>query len=123
MEHINCCDVEYRFGDYGPAYLMRGPRTGFGVFRLRPGDDMPNHYHAGLEESFFVIEGEATLWIDCKDRYTITEGDLYRAEPGELHYFVNESDAPFRGLFIKAPWDAEDTVQVPWVPGEPIPTI
>jgi mannose-6-phosphate isomerase-like protein (cupin superfamily) len=83
---------------------------------------MPNHFHANVEESFFVFEGEATLWMNCTEKFTIKVGDLYRDEPGEMHYFVNETDEPFEALFIKAPYDPTDTIQVPWTPGEPVPT-
>lgn len=121
MESAKIDDAPYRFGEYGPGYLMRGPRTDVGVVRLRPGDDAANHYHAQLEETFIVLEGEATMWIDCTERYTVRTGDVRRCDPGEMHYFVNETEADFRALFIKAPYDPDDGVQVPWTPGEPVP--
>lgn len=30
-------DREYRFGDSGPKYLMRGPRSNFAVVKFNPG--------------------------------------------------------------------------------------
>ncbi|MCK5751751.1 MAG: cupin domain-containing protein [Mycobacterium sp.] len=111
-------DIEYRFGDWGPGYLLRGPRTDVGACYLRPGDAFPNHYHCGLEETFFVVEGEATLWIDCKEKFDLQEGDIHRCDPYEMHYFVNESEKPFVALFVKAPFDPDDKVDVPWQPGE-----
>lgn len=121
METSKIDDAPYRFGEYGPGYLLRGPRTDFGVVRLRPGDDASNHYHAQIEETFVILEGSATLWINCTDSYTVSAGDVYRCEPGEMHYFVNETDADFRALFVKAPYDPADGVQVPWTPGDPVP--
>lgn len=121
MERSKIEDAEFRFGDWGPGYLMRGPRIDVGVVQLRAGDSFTNHYHAKIEECFIVLEGEATLWSDCKDKFTLRAGDVHRCDPGEMHYFVNESDSNFKAVFIKAPWDPEDVVQVPWVPGEPIP--
>jgi mannose-6-phosphate isomerase-like protein (cupin superfamily) len=121
METSKVDTAPYRFGEYGPGYLLRGPRTDFGVVRLRPGDDASNHYHAQIEETFVVLEGSATLWINCTESYTVGAGDVYRCEPGEMHYFVNETDADFRALFVKAPYDPADGVQVPWKPGDPVP--
>ena len=121
MEHACCADADYRFGDHGPAYLLRGPRTDIGVVLLRPGDDVVNHYHANVEESFLVIKGEGTLWVDCEVVHTIRPGDVYQSPPGEMHYFSNASDGDFQMYFIKAPYDPQDTVAMPWVPGEPVP--
>ena len=36
---------------------------------------------------------------------------------------MNNSDSDFRALFVKAPYDPEDGVQVPWVPGDPEPEL
>lgn len=116
-------DTEFRFGDFGPGYMLRGPRTDWGIVRLKPGDDAANHYHAAIEETFAGIEGEATLWVDGRRSYRIGVGDVYRMEPGEQHYFVNESDAVFRAIFVKAPYDPDDGVPVPWKPGDPPPDL
>jgi quercetin dioxygenase-like cupin family protein len=115
--------ARYRFGEYGPGYIIRGPRTDYGVVRLRPGDDAGNHYHAQIEETFVALEGECSLWVDGRTSYTITAGDVYQMEPGDQHYFVNNSDADFRALFVKAPYDPDDSVQVPWKPGEEAPPL
>lgn len=122
MRYSCCGQAEYRFGDFGPAYLLKGPRTDIGTVLLRPGDDVVNHFHANVEESFYVIEGAGALWIDCAERHPLRVGDVYQSPPGEMHYFVNDSDADLRFLFVKAPHDPDDTVPVPWVPGEPVPT-
>lgn len=113
----------FRFGEYGPGYVIRGPRTDFGVVLLRPGDDAGNHYHANSEETFIAMEGECTLWLDGREKHTIRAGDLYQLEPGDQHYFVNESKGNFRAVFVKAPYDPADSVQVPWIPGEPEPAL
>lgn len=120
VSHTN--EADYRFGEYGPGYLIRGPRTDFGVVRLRPGDDASNHYHSAIEETFVVLEGTSTVWVDCERNHELNVGDVVSLEPGEMHYFVNHSDAPFRALFVKAPFDPADGVQVAWRPGDPIPT-
>lgn len=121
MQHTHTGSAEYRFGTYGPGYVIRGPRTDIGVVQLMPGDEATNHYHAQLEETFVGLEGEATLWVDCVAKYTVRPGEVFQCEPGEMHYFVNESDSVFRALFIKAPYDPTDGVPRPWRPGDDIP--
>lgn len=115
-------NAQYRHGEWGPAYIVQGPTSDIGVLRLRPGDEMVNHIHRHCDESFYVIEGAVTLWVDCKERFDLVVGDVYRCEPGEMHYFVNEGADPMRLLFIKSPASPGDTIPIEWRPGEPAVT-
>lgn len=123
MQHGSLSDPEYRFGDWGPSYALRGETSDIGVLRLRPGDEMTNHIHQHCDESFVVLEGTATLWVSCTDEHVLTVGDVYRCEPNEMHYFVNESGTSFRMLFIKSPASPGDTINLPWRPGQQIPEV
>ena len=121
MQKASLNDPEYRNGTWGPAYLIQGPSSDMGVLLLNPGDSMPNHLHRHCDESFVVLEGTCTLWMDGVERHTMTVNEVFRANPGEMHYLVNDSDSPFRCLFIKSPASPGDTVTIPWAPGEPVP--
>lgn len=115
--------VPPRHGDWGPAYAIQGPSSDIGLLTLRPGDEMPNHIHRECDESFVVLEGTATLWVDCVASYELTPGDVYRCVPDEMHYFRNDSDAVFKMVFIKSPASPGDTINLPWQPGEPAPAL
>lgn len=121
MHEASMAAPDYRNGDWGPAYLIQTPSSDMGVLRLGPGDSMPNHLHRHCDESFVVLDGTCTLWMDGAVRHTMTAHEVFRANPGEMHYLVNESNAPFRCLFIKSPASPGDTVTIPWAPGEPVP--
>ncbi len=121
MHRATTTDPAYRHGDWGPAYLIQGPSSDIGVLRLRAGQSMTNHYHAACDESFVVIEGQASLWVDGASRVDLGPGAVARCEPGEMHYLVNDTAADFRCIFIKSPASPGDTHNVPWVPGEPAP--
>lgn len=108
--------IEYRFGEWGPAYLMRKESFELGVVALRPGDRMENHLHEHCDESFVVLEGECTLWVDRVERCTMRAGDVFSCDPGEEHYLVNEHDAVCRFVFFKTPPSPGDTVAVAWTP-------
>lgn len=123
MKYGHIDEVEPRHGDWGPAYLVQDPSSDMGVLVLRPGDAMTNHIHEHCDESFYVIEGTATLWIDCKDSYELRPGDLYRCPPREMHYFVNTGTERFRLLFVKSPQSPGDTINLPWEPGQPAPEL
>ena len=121
MQHATTRDPAYRNGDWGPAYLVQGPSSDLGVLRLAAGQAMTNHYHAHCDETFVVLEGRASLWVDGSTRMDLRPDVVARCEPGELHYLVNDSDADFRCIFIKSPASPGDTTNVPWVPGDPVP--
>ncbi|MBN9326252.1 MAG: cupin domain-containing protein [Cellulomonas sp.] len=121
MQHATTTDPAYRNGDWGPAYLVQGPSSDLGVLRLGAGQAMTNHYHAHCDETFVVLEGRASLWVDGSTRVDLRPEVVVRCEPGEMHYLVNDSDADFRCVFIKSPASPGDTVNVPWVPGDPLP--
>jgi quercetin dioxygenase-like cupin family protein len=121
MQRTRLADITYKHGTHGPGYLSRGPLCGVGVILLRPGDDYRNHYHAHSENDFYTLEGEVTLWLDCRDRFTLRAGDFHRCDPLEMHYFVNEGAATWRALFVRVPFDPADTIVVPWTPGKAPP--
>ena len=123
MHRARIEDVELRFGEHGPGYIVRGPRTDVGYVVLPPGQDFPNHYHETIEESFFTVGGSVTLWLNGEQRYELRVGDYFRCDPFEMHYFVNEGSEPWKALFVKAPYAPRDGVVVEWKPGQPRPTI
>lgn len=124
MQRGNTKDVHPRFGDWGPDYLIQGPSSDIGLLVLRPGDEMTNHIHHFCDESFVIMEGRATLWVGCDERYELGPGDVYRCSPDEMHYFVNtDPDAIFKMIFIKSPAAPGDTINLPWHPGDPIPEV
>lgn len=121
MLHADLTAPAYRDGDHGAVYLIEGPSSDLGVVLLRPGDSVPNHLHHHCDETFIVLEGSATLWIDGRERHTLEVDHVHRCEAGEMHLLVNDGDVTFRSVFFKSPSSPGDTVVVPWEPGTPPP--
>ena len=111
MEKISESEKEYRFGDSGPKYLMRGPRMGFGVVVLKPGQDFNSHFHQQMEENFFILEGKLDFYINDK-LVTCKSGELIHVEPHETHYLINNYDMPAKAVFMLAPFYDNDKVEV-----------
>ncbi|MCK9444090.1 MAG: cupin domain-containing protein [Tissierellaceae bacterium] len=112
MYKLNESEKEYRFGDSGPKYLMRGPRANFGVVVLQPGQDFANHSHSIMEENFFILEGEIEFVVD--DEVVICkEGDFIHVEPEEAHYLRNMGDIPAKAIFCLAPYQEQDKNDLP----------
>ncbi|MDR0786097.1 MAG: cupin domain-containing protein [Treponema sp.] len=104
-------DKDYRFGDSGPKYLIKGPRMNFSIVRFMPGQDFRAHYHNVMEENFYVIEGEVAIVIDGVVRH-LSEGQFIHIEPREVHYLVNQSNAPVKLAATMAPFQESDKVEV-----------
>ncbi|MFM1652525.1 cupin domain-containing protein [Brevibacillus sp. B_LB10_24] len=112
MYKVHESESEYRFGDHGPKYLMRGSQIEFGIVVLKPGQEFQNHYHEHYEENFFVLEGKVDFYVDGS-LHTLEKGDLLRCDKREAHYLINPYDADFKAVFVKAPHVTErDYVEV-----------
>ena len=107
MMKINESEKEYRFGDSGPKYLMRGPRISTGIVVLKPGQDFKGHFHKVMEEDFFILEGQLDFFVDG-EKVTCKSGDLMHVEPNESHYLVNNYDVPAKAVFLLGPYTEND---------------
>lgn len=102
---------EYRFGDSGPKYLMKGPNMNFALVQFQAGQDFKAHYHNIMEEDFYVLEGEVDIIVDGKVNH-LTAGQFIHIEPGEIHYVVNNSNAQIKMVSTLAPYQEIDKVEV-----------
>ncbi|GAA4187465.1 hypothetical protein GCM10022288_12480 [Gryllotalpicola kribbensis] len=112
----NLAQIERRFGDWGPGYLVDEGDAFFGSVLLRPGDEFTNHSHARHTESFLVLRGRAELWLDRSQLVELAQGDFIGCPPGVEHFFRNTADEPFEAFFVKAPGVSGDKVDAPWTP-------
>jgi quercetin dioxygenase-like cupin family protein len=108
---LNENEREYRFGDNGPKYLMKGPRMNFALVQFMPGDDFEAHYHNVMEENFYILEGEVDIVVDGKVNH-MKQGDFIHIEPLEIHYCINVSDKPVKMVSSLAPFQDVDKVEV-----------
>lgn len=104
-------DREYRFGNSGPKYLMKGPRMNFAIVQFQPGEDFQAHYHNEMEENFFILEGEVDIIVDGVV-YTLVPGQLIHIEPEEIHYVINKGNVPVKMISTLAPFRASDKIDV-----------
>lgn len=104
-------DREYRFGDSGPKYLMKGPRMNFALVQFMPGQDFQAHYHNVMEENFYILEGEIDITVDGVVHH-LCPGQMIHIEPGEIHYCRNNYDKPIKMVSALAPYQESDKVDV-----------
>ena len=103
MYIVNEEDKEYRFGDSGPKYLMKGPRMNFALVQFQAGQDFKAHYHNVMEENFYILEGEVDIVVDGVVNH-LRPGQMIHIEPGEIHYVINNSGAPMKMISTLAPY-------------------
>lgn len=104
-------DKEYRFGDSGPKYLMKGPRMNFAIVQFQAGQDFKAHYHNVMEENFYILEGEVDIFVDGV-KHTVKKGQLIHIEPNEVHYVINNSNSVVKMISTLAPYMDADKVEV-----------
>lgn len=104
-------DFEYRFGDSGPKYLMKGPRMNFALVQFQPGQSFTAHYHNIMEEDFFILSGKVDVIVDGVVN-TLSPGQLIHIEPGEVHFVINPYDEAVKMVSTLAPFQSSDKVEV-----------
>lgn len=109
-------DATFRYGIWGPSYLLDSETCRIGIVRLRPGDEVENHLHEQSNESFIVISGKAELWVNRSKRAALVEGDVAQCVVGSEHYLKAVGNEDFVAYFIKSPVGGDDTREVPWSP-------
>lgn len=68
-----------------------------------PGARNPPHVHATSEQVWVALRGRGELLLAQGERLPFAEGDVARFEDGEVHGFINTSDAPFEYLSVTSP--------------------
>ena len=77
LERVNEHECEFRFGDHGPKYLMRGPKFEWGVIVFQPGHELGAHKHEQVEETFHFQSGTPLSVVDDAE-YRVASGDAFR---------------------------------------------
>jgi quercetin dioxygenase-like cupin family protein len=111
MYRLHERDAAFRFGDSGPKYIMRGPRSGFGRIVLKPGMEARPHVHGEMEENFFVLEGEVEFEVNGES-FSCGPGAFVHLEPGDAHNVKNVSSAPASLIFSLAPYCDGDRTDI-----------
>ena len=111
MQKVNEFDLEYRDGDHGVKYLMRGPKTDWGVILMQPDDRLGAHYHNEVEETFYLLNGSCQFTVNA-EVYEAVAGDVFRLEPTDTQDIWNNSGADVKFVFIKCPYLPKDKVNL-----------
>lgn len=78
------------------------PEPGMVVWAAPDSMELPPHVHRRESEYFRTLRGEVTLVVD-DERHVLGPGEDITIDPGETHYFRNETD-DYVAFFAKTPW-------------------
>ncbi|MFX0101327.1 MAG: cupin domain-containing protein [Candidatus Hodarchaeota archaeon] len=110
MKKVNENDFEYRNGDSGPKYMIRGPNIDWGIMLLKPGEKMGPHGHIETEETFYFIQGEGKMVVNDHEHDAIV-GDAFLVEAQEKHDIYNTGSEDLKVVFIKTPYKPDDKIK------------
>ncbi len=103
--HAGQGEVLHAFGDeflfLATAAATGGQFTAF-VNTTPPGSGPPLHYHEHEDETFYVLEGQASFFADGKWT-TVTPGSMVHAPRRSVHTFRNTGRSPLRQLIRTSP--------------------
>jgi len=69
---------------------------------VAPGGGAPTHRHNGLNESFYVQDGEIEFQLDDRT-FVATAGTFLHSPKGQLHRFTNTTATPAKMLVLTTP--------------------
>ncbi len=102
--------------------LVSSDQTGGGLALcdvvVAPGGGPPMHVHAREDETFHVLEGELTFWVNG-DRHVARAGDTLFGPRGIPHRFQNCTDRPARMLVAMTPGGFEGYFREAGLPAMP----
>jgi quercetin dioxygenase-like cupin family protein len=89
-----------------------GENASVNLTQIAPGAHGGAHYHQGLDEIDYVIQGQANMTVDGRN-YTVQAGDLIYLPPLVDHDFTALGNETFRILVVFAPpFNGKDRVYV-----------
>lgn len=62
----------------------------------------PPHYHKDMDEMFYIMDGEMTIWIEGKI-HKLSAGTFAMIPKGTVHYFKITSQVPCKALNMYTP--------------------
>ena len=82
------------FYELGLALIIRVAQEEYASkwLAVLPSQKCPNHYHEHIKETFFVIRGDVTIWVNGKE-VRMLPGDRVTLTPRTWHSFQSASGA------------------------------
>jgi quercetin dioxygenase-like cupin family protein len=73
---------------------------------LMPGQEIAAHVHPQGQDTWTILSGSGSYYLDAKTRQRITVGDIVIAPVRSLHGVLNDGDEPLVFISVVAPGNA-----------------
>lgn len=74
---------------------------------IAPGNGTPPHVHHREDETFLIMDGEMTFWVEDEPR-VLRKGDFLHAPKDVPHHYANTGTQPARLVVTAAPAGIEE---------------
>ncbi|PTT41535.1 cupin domain-containing protein [Chryseobacterium sp. HMWF028] len=69
------------------------------------------HYHKVAEQFFYILKGEAVMYIN-EEKFLIKQGESISIAPGSAHFIFNESSEEIEFLVVSNPTTDNDRIEI-----------
>ena len=84
------------------AYHATRPGFRIAELQISPTQKVPWHYHNNVQDTFYVLEGSITIYMqDPKESVSLTPGASYAVPPGRPHLVTNAGDTSATFLVLQ----------------------
>lgn len=90
--------------DYFRKVLFTGKYSQLVVMSLKPGEEIGNEIHEGVDQFFRVEQGQAKVVLENgKEEFTVSEDEVFIVPSGTWHNVVNTGDKDLKLYTIYSP--------------------
>jgi len=82
--------------------MFTGAKSQLVVMDIKSGEEVGEETHDHVEQTLFIVSGEASSTLDGKER-RVTTGDVIVVPPGTQHNFVNSGQESLKLYTVYAP--------------------
>lgn len=112
MIHSKNNSEHYTWGNQCDSWILKNTQNlSIKQEKMPAGTSEKLHYHKVAEQFFYILKGEAVLYIRG-EKFLVGQGESISVEPGSKHFISNESTEEIEFLVISSPCTDHDRIEI-----------
>jgi mannose-6-phosphate isomerase-like protein (cupin superfamily) len=112
MIHSKDNSEHYIWGDLCDSWILKNTQNlSVKQEKMPAGTSEKLHFHKAAEQFFYILKGEAVLYIN-EDKFLVKQGESISIAPGSRHFISNESPEEIEFLVISNPPTDQDRIEI-----------